>query len=33
MRAMPVEGCYFGDAGSQISYKLKIGIDGEEAPG
>ena len=30
---MPVEGCYFGDAGSQISYKLKIGIDGEEAPG
>ena len=32
MRAMPVEGCYFGDAGSQISYTMKVGIDGEELP-
>jgi len=28
---LPVEGCYFGDAGSEIGFKLNIAVDGGNA--
>ena len=31
--AMPVEGCYFGDAGSELRFELAIKTDGVAAPG